>query len=38
MVNTEAITIEECLELYRHKGYAAVINDGEIITFVYERK
>lgn len=32
-MNTEVVTIEECLDMYEKKGFYAVINDGKLIGF-----
>lgn len=32
-MNTESITIEDCLDMYEKKGQATIINDGKIIGF-----
>lgn len=35
-MNLEAITIQDCLDMYQKKNKAAIINDGEVIDFVSE--
>lgn len=32
-MNTEIITIEDCLDMYEKKGQAVIINDGKVIGF-----
>lgn len=33
----ESATIEDCIEMYEIKGQAAIINDGKLLEFVYEK-
>lgn len=35
-INSETITIEDCLELKNYKNQAVVINDGKIINIIQE--
>ena len=30
------VTVEDCLEMYKRKGYAAICNDGRLEGFVKE--
>lgn len=32
-MNMEAITVQDCIDMYEKKGQAAVINDGEVKDF-----
>ena len=32
-MNTESITIEDCLDMHEKKGQTTIINDGKIIGF-----
>lgn len=36
-MNTEIITIEDCIDMYEKKGKAVIINDGKVIGFVEEK-
>lgn len=36
-MNTEIITIEDCLDMYEKKRKAVIINDGKVIGFVEEK-
>jgi len=35
-MNLEAVTIQDCLDMYEKKGYATVIDDGRISFFTKE--
>ncbi len=35
-MNLDAITIQDCLDMYEKKGRAAVIEDGKILGFLEE--
>lgn len=32
------ITVEDCIDLYERKGYAAICNDGKLDGFLLENK
>ena len=34
MTNLEAVTVQDCIDLYRMKGKCTVINDGRILGFI----
>lgn len=36
-MNTEIITIQDCLDMYYMKGQSTVINDGKVVDFVSEK-
>lgn len=36
-MNLNAITIQDCEEMKKYKNMSVVINDGEIISFEYEK-
>lgn len=35
-LNHEAITIDDCLDMYQKKGQATVIHNGHVIGFIKE--
>ncbi len=35
-MNSETVTIEDCLDNYEKKSKATVINDGQVIGFIRE--
>lgn len=36
-MNLEAVTLQDCLDMYEKKGYATVIDDGKILCFIKEK-
>lgn len=36
-MNMENITLQDCIDMMQKKGQAAVINDGQVVTFVTEK-
>lgn len=32
------VTIQDCIDMYEMKSYAAVINDGNVVDFVKENR
>jgi hypothetical protein len=36
-LNSETITIEDCLDNHEKKGKAVIINDGQVIGFAKEK-
>ena len=34
--NMEALTVEECIELYKFKGIITVISDGKVVALINE--
>lgn len=36
-MNLEAITIQDCLDMYEKKNQVAIINDGKVIGFITEK-
>lgn len=36
-MSLEAATIEDCLDMKKYKDKSAVINDGKLIDFIYEK-
>lgn len=36
-MNYEAITIQDCLDMYEKKNQATIINDGKVIGFIPEK-
>lgn len=37
-MSKEAITIEDCIDMFEKKGKTAIIQHGEVITFIKEDK
>lgn len=37
-MNREAITLEDCLDMYEKRNKATIINDGQVIMFISENK
>lgn len=35
-MNTEIITVEDCLDMYEKKNKSVIINDGQVIDFISE--
>ena len=35
-IPAEEITVDDCIDLYARKGYAAICNDGQLDGFVRE--
>ncbi len=35
-MNNEAITIQDCIEMFEYKGCTTVLNDGKVIGFEKE--
>lgn len=36
MINMEIVTVQDCIENWKLKGNAAVINDGRVLYFEHE--
>ncbi len=37
-MNTEAITIQDCIEMYERKSKAVILKDGRVAGFSYEKE
>lgn len=37
-MNTEAITIQDCIEMYEQKNKAVILKDGRVAGFSYEKE
>ena len=37
-MNTEAITIQDCIEMYECKSKAVILKDGRVAGFSYEKE
>ena len=38
VIDLDAVTLEDCLELYKYKNMITIIEDGRIINFREEKK
>lgn len=36
-MNLEAITIQDCIDMYEKKGQSIIINDGKVFGFISEK-
>lgn len=37
-MNMDAITVQDCIDMYQKKGQATVINDGAVVCFIAEQE
>lgn len=37
-MNTEAITVQDCIDMYEKKNKAAILKDGRVAGFSYEKE
>lgn len=37
-MNTEAITVQDCIEMYERKNKAVILKDGRVAGFSYEKE
>lgn len=37
-MNTEAITVQYCIEMYERKNKAVILKDGRVAGFIYEKE
>lgn len=37
-MNTEAITVQDCIEMYERKNRAVILKDGRVAGFSYEKE
>ena len=37
-IPADKVTVDDCIDLYERKGYAAICNDGKLEGFVIEEK
>lgn len=31
--NNDAVTLQDCIDMYEKKGYTAILNDGKLVGF-----
>ena len=37
-INLEVVTVQDCIDNYKIKGQAVILNDGSVVGFVDERR
>lgn len=36
IIEMDNVTVDDCVNVYRHRGLRAVINDGHVVNFIDE--